>query len=101
MEAERSCGFQKSPLVKDDVDQLGSYMAAPSTEGSILPKLLHEIERRWVPLGPHFPPKSVVAFLKKLPPAVTDVGEVSQVFLMPLLLALAISQCDLVQLPSL
>lgn len=32
------------PSVKDDVDQLGSYMAVPSTEGSVLSKLLHEIE---------------------------------------------------------
>lgn len=88
------------PPVEDDVDQLGSSMAALSTEGSVLPKQLHEIERRWVPLGPSFSPNSVMAFLKKLPPAVTDVEGVSQVFLKPLLLALAISHHDTVQLPS-
>lgn len=92
---------EEIPPAKDDVDQLGSWMAAPSTERSILPELLHEIERRWVPLGTHFPPNSVTAFLKKLPPAVTDVEGISWVFLMPPLLSLAISHCDTVQLPSL
>lgn len=63
--------------VEDAVNQLGSCVAATSMGGSILPKLLHEIERRWVPLGPHFPPNSVMAFLKKLPLAVTAVEGVS------------------------
>lgn len=87
--------------VEDAVNQLGSCVAATNMGGGILPKLLHEIERRWVPLGPHFPPNSVMAFLKKLPLAVTAVEGVSQVLLMPPLFALAISHHDTVQLPSL
>lgn len=53
-----------------------------------------------MPLGPRFPPNSVIACLKKLPPAVTDVEGVSWVFLKALLLALSISHHDTVQLPS-
>lgn len=90
--------FRRDSFSQDGVDWLGSWMTAPSTERSILPNLLHEIERRWVPLGTHFPPNCVMSFLKKLPP---DVEGISWVFLTPLLLSLAISHCDTVQLPSL